>query len=132
MNESSLINGLRPISTLDERIRVLAFVLDTQSIALATGVSATSVRKWMDGTEPRRDAARVIDDLRQVVLVLLESGFEPARIKSWLLSRDSNSLDGERPLECVSIMPGKVLRAANSAVITHRSGPDPAAPTAVG
>jgi hypothetical protein len=51
------------------------------------------------------------------------AGFEPLRVKSWLLSRDTDSLDGERPLECVTATPGKVLHAASIAAAGRRLDP---------
>lgn len=92
----------------------------------AAKVSSTAVRKWIDGTEPRADAAMTIDDLRSVVVVLLEAGFEPARVRSWFLSRDRQWLEDERPLDCLSRMPITVLSAANDAAMIHRFGPEAA------
>jgi hypothetical protein len=96
-------------------------------VARATSVSSTAVRKWAEGTEPRSEAAMAIDDLRALTVVLLEGGFEPERIRSWLVSRDYDWLDGARPLDEVAKRPGLVMSAAHDAVIVHRFGPEAAA-----
>ena len=118
---------LGPTSTAGERVEGLVDVLDVPLVAKAAKVSSTAVRKWIDGTEPRADAAMTIDDLRSVVVVLLEAGFEPARVRSWFLSRDRAWLEGERPLDCLSRTPITVLSAANDAAMIHRFGPEAAA-----
>ena len=121
------IENLRPTSTASERVKGLVEVLDIPLVAKAAKVSSTAVRKWIDGTEPRADAAMTIDDLRSVVVVLLEAGFEPARVRSWFLSRDREWLEDERPLDCLSRIPITVLSAANDAAMIHRFGPEAAA-----
>jgi hypothetical protein len=98
-------------------------MLEVPLVAKATDVSPTAVRKWIEGTEPRADAAMTIDDLRATVVVLLEAGFEPVRIRSWLLSRDPYLLDSKRPVDCLASKPMSVLSAANNAATVHRFGP---------
>jgi hypothetical protein len=119
---------LGPTSTLSEQVEGLVDVLDDVAlVAKAVRVSSTAVRKWIDGTEPRAEAAMAIDDLRSVVVVLLEAGFEPARVRSWFLSRDRDWLEGESPLGCLSRTPITVLSAANDAAMIRRFGPEAAA-----
>ena len=110
-------------STTSERITTLVAIFDTSLVCKAASVSSTTIRNWIDGTEPRPDAAIAIDDLRSLALLLLEGGFEPPRIRSWLLSRDFDWLDGDRPLDQISLRPGTVLSAAQDAVNVHRLGP---------
>jgi len=112
-----------PTSTTSERVEALAATLEVALVAKAADVTPTAVRKWIGGTEPRAEAAIAIDDLRAVVVVLLEAGFEPARIRSWLVSRDQYWLDGARPVECLAVKPMSVLSAANDAANAHRFGP---------
>jgi hypothetical protein len=106
-----------------ERVQALTDVLDVPLVAKAIEVSYTAVRKWQNGTEPRADVAMAIDDLRSVVVVLLEAGFEPSRIRSWLLSRDRARLSGERPIDCLADRPVPVLSAATKAAMVHTVGP---------
>jgi hypothetical protein len=125
--ETLAAEKLGPTSTASERVAGLVDVLDIPLVAKAAKVSSTAVRKWIDGTEPRADAAMTIDDLRSVVVVLLEAGFEPARVRSWFLSRNRAWLEGERPLDRLSRTPISVLSAANDAAMIHRFGSEAAA-----
>jgi hypothetical protein len=122
--DSAAAGNLGAASTTSERIATLVAILDTSVVCRAADVSSTTVRNWIDGTEPRPDAAITIDDLRSLALLLLEGGFEPPRIRSWLLSRDFAWLQGERPLEQVSKRPATVLSAAQDAVNVFRFGPE--------
>jgi hypothetical protein len=110
-------------STTNERVECLTVILDVPLVAKTAGVSATAVRKWLKGTEPRPETAMAIDDLRSVVVVLLEAGFEPARIRSWFFTRNPQWLDNERPIDCLISRPIMVLSAANDAAMIHRFGP---------
>jgi hypothetical protein len=114
-------------STTSERVEGLAAILDVPLVAQAASVSPTAVRKWINGTEPRPKTAMAIDDLRGVVVVLLKGGFEPARIRSWLFTRDHHWLEDKRPVDCLASNPIMVLSAANDAVMVHRFGPSAAA-----
>ncbi len=109
-------------STTSERVQALAAILDMSLVARAAEVSPTAVKNWLDGAEPRADGAMAIDDLRSVVFVLLEGGFEPRRIRSWILSRDFEWLEGKRPLDVIVHQPMSVLSAAENAAIVHRFG----------
>jgi hypothetical protein len=122
-----MVESLEPTSTTRERVAGLVEVLDVALVASIVGVTATAVRKWIGGTEPRADAAAAIDDLRSIVVVLLEVGFEPARVRNWLVSRNRDWLDGERPADNVLRKPITVLSAANDAAMAHRFGPGAAA-----
>lgn len=114
-------------STTAERVQALVAVLDAGLVARVAGVTSAAVRNWMDGAEPRTDAAMTIDDLRSVVAILLDGEFEPNRVKSWLLSRNQDWLQGARPLDEISRVPAVVLGAASDAVMVHRYGPEAAA-----
>jgi hypothetical protein len=114
-------------STTAERVRALVAILDVGLVARVAGVTPTAVRNWMDGSEPRTDAAMTIDDLRSVVATLLDGEFEPNRVRSWLLSRNQDWLQGARPLDEISRVPAVVLGAAGDAVVVHRYGPEAAA-----
>jgi hypothetical protein len=114
-------------STTAERVQALASILDAALVARVAGVTSAAVRNWMDGAEPRTDAAMTIDDLRSVVAILLDGGFEPNRVRSWLLSRNDEWLQGARPLDEISRVPAVVLGAASDAVVVHRHGAEAAA-----
>ena len=114
-------------STTAERVQALVSVLDAALVARVAGVTSAAVRNWMDGAEPRIDAAMTIDDLRSVVAILLDGGFERNRVRSWLLSRNDDWLQGARPLDEISRVPAVVLGAASDAVMVHRHGPEAAA-----
>lgn len=114
-------------STPAERVEALIEILDSTLVARAAGVSPTAVRNWIEGAAPRTDAAMTIDDMRSVVAVLLRGGFEPERVRSWLLSRNPDWLEGERPIDEISRVPAVVLAAAHDAVTVHRFGPAAAA-----
>jgi plastocyanin domain-containing protein len=126
------VQKLSPTSTTSERVEGLTVILDVPLVAKTAGVSATAVRKWMKGTEPRAEMAMTIDDLRSVVVVLVDAGFEPERIRTWLFTRNRDWLDNERPIECLSRQPVMVLSAANDAAMVHRFGPSSAAKAADG
>jgi hypothetical protein len=113
---------LGSFSTTAERVEALIEILDGPLVARAAHVTSTAVRNWMEGAEPRTDAAMTLDDLRLVVAVLLDGGFEPERIKSWLLSRNVDWLEAKRPIDEISQTPGLVHAAANDAVAVHRFG----------
>lgn len=68
-------------------------------------------------TEPRPDAAIALDDLRATAKVLLDGGLEPARIVSWLMSRDAASFENGRPIDCLRRSPVRVLSAAQLEVL---------------
>lgn len=127
MTVTSAEQKLGSFSTTAERVEVLAAILDAPLVARAAGVSPKAVRNWADGAEPRTDAAMTIDDLRSVVAALIEGGFEPRRVKSWLLSRNSDWLGGKRPIDEISRVPAVVLGAAHDALTVHRFGPEAAA-----
>lgn len=114
-----LMEQLRPTSTARERVQGLVYVFEIHFLAKILMVSSTAVRKWLNGTEPGTDLAMTIDDLRSVAVIFLEAGFEPARIRSWFLSRDPKSLGGKRPVACLARSPAKVLGAAREAVKSH-------------
>jgi hypothetical protein len=119
--QTNLLQKLGPTSTVRERVQGLIAVLEVPFVAKTIKVSYTAVRKWQNGTEPRADLAMAIDDLRSVVAVLLEAGFEPSRIRSWLLSRDRVWLKGKRPIDCLADRPVEVLSAAKEAAAIQGS-----------
>lgn len=114
-------------STTAERVEALASILGPRLVARATGVTSNAVRNWIEGAEPRADAAMTIDDLRSLVGALLDGGFEPERVRSWLVSRNDEWLDGQRPIEEISRIPLVVHGAARDALAVHRFGPEAAA-----
>src|SRR6185295_7222187 len=114
---SAAVNYLGDASTTRERVACLVKVLDKNLVARAAKVSATAVHNWEKGTEPRTDAAMSIDDLRSIVAILLEGGFEPSRVRSWLISRNAEWLNERRPVDEVSRRPAMVLSAAHDAVV---------------
>jgi hypothetical protein len=130
--EAMATQKLGSTSTTAERVEALSSILDGTLVARATGVSPTAVKNWIDGTEPRTDAMMAIDDLRSVVAALLDSGFEPERVRSWLLSRNEDWLEGKRPIDEIAQVPTLVLGAAVDAVNIRRFGPDAAASAEVG
>jgi hypothetical protein len=123
---------LGSFSTTAERVDALTEILDGPLVARAASVTSTAVRNWMEGAEPRTDAAMTLDDLRSVVAVLLDGDFEPERIKSWLLSRNDDWLEAKRPIDEISRTPGLVLAAAHDAVAVRRFGPQAAASAEAG
>jgi len=60
-------------------------------------------------------------------MALLDGGFEPDRVKSWLLSRNDDWLEGGRPIDELSRVPTVVMGAARDAIAVHRFGSDVAA-----
>lgn len=118
---------LGSFSTTAERVQALTEILDGALVARAANVTPTAVRNWMEGAEPRTDAAMTLDDLRSVVAALVDGGFEPERVRSWLLSRNSDWLETKRPIEEIARIPAVVLAAAQDAVTVHRYGRDAAA-----
>lgn len=127
MLQMSAERRLGSASTTAERVEALTEILDSTLVARATGVSSTAVRNWVEGAEPRTDAAMTIDDLRSAVAVLLEGGFEPERVRSWMLSRNRDWLEDKRPIDEISRVPTVVLGAAQDALTVQRHGPDAAA-----
>lgn len=127
MSVTATERKLGSFSTTSERVEALVSILDAALVARATDVTPTAVRNWIDGAEPRTDAAMTIDDLRSLVATLLGSGFEPERARSWLLSRNEDWLEGKRPIDEISRVPSAVLAAAHDAVTVHRFGSDSAA-----
>jgi hypothetical protein len=127
MTVTSIERKLGSSSTTSERVDALVSILDAPLVARSAGVTPAAVRNWIDGAEPRTEAAMTIDDLRSLVAVLLEGGFEAGRVKSWLLSRNKDWLSDGRPIDEISRIPSVVLAAANDAVNVHRFGADAAA-----
>jgi DNA-binding NarL/FixJ family response regulator/DNA-binding transcriptional regulator YiaG len=103
---------LAPTATTPERVEGLeALGLAAEQIAIATGVSPSTVRNWRRGVgDPRPGAAAALDDLRMVAKVLLEGGLAPDRISLWLASRDVRTR--QRPLDQIGLEPTQVLAAA--------------------
>jgi len=73
-------------------------------IAPVVGRSAQTVRRWRrsDEVEIPEESAMAIDDLRAIVSILLDGGFDGPTIKQFLLSRNiglgqDRPLDGLRP-----------------------------------
>lgn len=120
---------LGSFSTTTERVEALTDILDGALVAKAANVTPTAVRNWMEGVEPRTDAAMTLDDLRSVVAILIDGGFEAERVRSWLLSRNVDWLEAKRPIDEIARIPGIVLAAAQDAIAVHRYGSEAAAST---
>ncbi|HXD53514.1 MAG TPA: hypothetical protein VN618_02045 [Solirubrobacteraceae bacterium] len=111
--------GLAPTASAGERIAALkATGLTSEDIAQALGVSANTIRSWGDGgVAPRRTAERGLDDLRMIVLSLIESGVGATQAAMWLRSRNRDLLEGARPLDRLRDDPLMVISAAESLVL---------------
>lgn len=120
LTHEDLEKGLRSSSTTAERIRaLLALGIPPDVLARGLGVrSASTLRNWMnDEIAPRPTTAITLDDLRLTAQVLLEGGLPPARIGNWLVSRNAEWLGGERPIDCITTTPMRVLSAAQDTAI---------------
>jgi hypothetical protein len=109
---------LAPTATNAERVRGLLMVgIAPAVIAFATRSSASSLRNWSIGdTQPRHEAAIILDDLRITTRTLLEA-LEPERVVQWFTSRDPDRFGGMRPFEMIAIDPMEVLAAAHATVL---------------
>ncbi len=76
LNRRDVLEVLREIS------------LTNEDIAIATDADTRTVRRWLDGQEPRRGYDGAIDRLRAAVLYLLQRrAMPPEEIALWLRSR---------------------------------------------
>lgn len=120
LTPGDLEQALRSSSTTAERIEaLLALGIPPEILARGLGVrSASTLRNWTSAKiAPRPTTAITLDDLRLTAQVLLEGGLPPARIGSWLISRNAEWLAGERPIDCIATTPMRVLSAAQDTVI---------------
>jgi DNA-binding transcriptional regulator YiaG len=111
--------GLAPTASAGERIAALRGTgLSAEDIAQALGVSANTIRSWgEDGVAPRRSTERALDDLRLIVLALIESGIGDAQAAMWLRSRNRDFLEGARPLDSLRDDPLMVIAAAEGLIL---------------
>lgn len=109
---------LSKTATNPERVRgLLELGLAPAVLAMATSSSASTLRNWSTGsTQPRAEAAIVLDDLRLTARTLLD-GLEPERVALWFTSRDPDYFDGMRPIEMISHDPMTVLAAAHETLL---------------
>lgn len=116
------LDGFQPTSPTHARLEsLLALGLEAEDLATALGVTPTTVRNWIRGAAtPRREAVRVVDDLRRVVVVLAEAKIVGSEAAEWLRSRQGDPLeDDERPLDAIRADPVSVLSLAHSAVLSY-------------
>jgi hypothetical protein len=109
---------LAPTATTAERVKGLVKMgIPLTTISETTRSSLSTLRNWIAGnTQPRQEAAFILDDFRMIASALLE-GLEAKRAAQWLSSRDPNRFDGIRPVEMIAIDPMDVLAAAGDAVL---------------
>jgi hypothetical protein len=109
---------LKPTATTSERVRgLLAVGLTRSDIVKATGVAERTFSNWKSGrSNPHADVASSFDDLRFVAMILIEGGVFPERVGRWLLSRNSQYLDGQRPVDLIQSSPQAVISAAQAEV----------------
>lgn len=118
MSENDPIKLLATTATIAERTRGLLMLLPPTIVADAVGVRASSLRNWVSGqSQPRSEAAILLDDLRATAKVLLDGGIEPGRATAWLTSRNPENWDGMRPVEAIRMDPMDVLAAAHGVVL---------------
>lgn len=122
--EFTLAERLGPTSPTPTRIEaLLGLGVEVEELADALGVTATTIRNWLSGdASPRRATVRVIDDLRQVVVVLADAGIEGAETAQWLRSRQGGALENGRPLDVIGDDPVRVLAAAHGLAIGEDGG----------
>lgn len=122
------LDGFQPTSPTPTRLEsLLGLGLEAEDLATALGVTPTTVRNWIRGTAtPRREAIRVVDDLRRVVVVLAEAKIVGSEAAEWLRSRQGDPLeDDERPLDAVRADPVRVLALAHAAVLAFEEQQEP-------
>lgn len=87
---------VRLLAALRQEIR-----LNDEMLSGVVGRSAQTVRRWRrsgEGTEIPDESALAIDDLRTIVAMLLEAGFDGITAKRFMLSRNIG-LGQDRPLD---------------------------------
>lgn len=113
-------DSFRSQATTAERVSGLIDLgIPPTDLARGLGVrSASTVRNWTTGgAEPRANTAIALDDLRLAAEILLDAGLPPKRVGVWLMSRNAQWLEGERPLDCIASTPMRVLSAAQETAI---------------
>lgn len=127
IDRETLATRLAPTSPTPTRIEVfLKLGLEVEELAAALDITPNTVRNWLNGdATPRRAAVRVIDDIRQTLLVLSEVGIEGVDAAQWLRSRQGGALENDRPLEVIRTDPVRVLAAAHGLVVGEGGGVPP-------
>ncbi len=114
--------GFLPTATANERVAaMLAAGLAPGDLRKAVEVSEATIRSWSDAkSRPRERAARVLDDLRAVMIALDAAGVTEDRAIAWLTSRNfSRWLSGARPIEVLRADPLSVLATVEELIEAH-------------
>jgi hypothetical protein len=107
------------------------FGLTEVDIATATATNPRSVRRWKLRTEPTRTTAQRLDDLRNVIVLMRESGGMTDRaIVLWLRQRN-RELEDHRPLEVLAHGLYSHVRNAALAFLDRDQPPTPPLPDTV-
>jgi hypothetical protein len=117
IDSDTLQDWLKPAATTPERTKALiAAGVPSWAIAAATGSSTGTVRNWQLGeTEPRPQAALLLDYLRASMSILIQGGFPPNRAALILQSVEENP-PYERPIEIIGERPERVIDMAKEQV----------------
>ena len=129
-DELELTERLRRTLNRKDVLEVLrALGISNEDIATATDADTRTVRRWLEGQEPRRGYDGAIDRLRAAVLYLLQRrALPPDEIALWLRSRSLElgphpELGFRRPLDALA--EGKladVIRAADAVIRPSEGG----------
>jgi hypothetical protein len=90
LTAEQLEEWVKPDATTRERIQLLLGVgVYAPELAETCDVSVSALRSWGNGSSrPRREAAVMLDRLRVIASLLIDSGMEPERIGHWLRAYD--------------------------------------------
>lgn len=125
MDDEELDAALSTTTTQAERTRGLLELLPREALARATRSSTSTLRNWAVGqTQPRPDAAIILDDLRHTAHILLRGGIDRERVTSWFMSRDTERFEGMRPIEMVPIDPMDVVAGAKGLLLSQMAVDD--------
>jgi hypothetical protein len=106
----------------DQIAAILEAGVTVEELTRLVDVSSSSIHNWRSGKAvPRADAALILDDARQAVLVLREAGAKDHAPGRWLRGRN-RQLGNERPLDVLRSDPMRVLAAAELLVVATPQG----------
>lgn len=113
-HERLLANSLGHKSTVTDRIDGLVEVgWSISELADIVGVTDEAVRIWRRKNDiPRRRNRDILDDLRAVVLVLLQGNTSREEILQWFHSRPPGQTHAPRPIDLITSDPEAVAAAA--------------------